>query len=401
MQPFEGIKVIDFTHVIAGPFCAYQLGVLGADVIKIESVDAPDMLRYEGEDVEQAGRGYGMTFLAQSANKRAIAIDLKTEKGQVIARQLAAEADVVIENYRSGALNALGLGYEALKAINPTLIYCSLTGFGQEGELGQRTAYDNVIQAISGLMASTGAPRSGAVKVGPPVLDYGTGIQAAFAIAAALFQRTRVGKGQRIDIAMLDAALMLSGTNITYLQETGSAPALTGNSSLRSAGYGCFDTADGQLMIGAYTGEQMGNLWKILGDAEHGKSMRSLRIFELAAYIESDRPRIADLLLKDSALSWEKRLNAGRVPAAAVRAIDETLAMNQLTTRNVTQQVATHRGQVDLPMASFSFEHGGPALHSAPPLHGEHSRDILSGIGYSDDAIEKLEKEGVVRCHPG
>lgn len=397
MQPFANIRVIDMTHVIAGPFCTYQLAVLGADVIKIESVDSPDMSRQDGVDVEEAKRGLGMLFMTQAANKRSIALDLKTLKGQEVARKLIDSADVVVENFRPGALSNLGLGYDAVRETNPTLIYCSLTGYGQDGELSSRTAYDNVIQAISGLMASTGQPSCGPVKVGPPVLDYGTGIQGAFAIAAALFQRSQTGEGQRIDIAMLDAALMLTGTNITQLQETGESPSLNGNSNVDNAGYGCYETADGLLMLGAYTGEQHANAWKVLGDAAHGESLRTLKRYELVAHAASDRDHMTTLLMQDTAANWELRFNEARVPAAEVRGVSETMDLAHLASRGVVQRVDTHRGQLDLPVASFKYQHDGPKLNSGPPLHGEHSRELLEETGYDTKQIDDLIASGVTR----
>src|ERR1700693_6367480 len=197
-RPFEGIRVIDITHVLAGPFATYQLAVLGADVIKVEHPDDPDQSRGAGTDKELNRRNMGTAFLTQASNKRSITLDLKLEKDREILRKLVATADVIVENYRPGAFEALGLGYEAMAAINPRLIYASFSAFGQRGPRGKQTAYDHVIQATSGIMAMTGTQDVHPVKLGAPAVDYATGITGAFALASALFQRGRTGKGQRI-----------------------------------------------------------------------------------------------------------------------------------------------------------------------------------------------------------
>src|SRR5881398_3384521 len=194
MRPFEGIKILDCTHVLAGPFAAYQLAVLGADVIKVDDPNDPDQSRSSGTDAELNRRQMGTGFLTQASNKRAITLDLKTERGREILKKLVATADVFVENYRPGAFEALGLGYEALAAINPRLIYASFSAFGQSGPRREQTAYDHVIQASSGIMAMTGTKDVHPVKLGSPVIDYATGTTGAFALAAALFQRQRTGK---------------------------------------------------------------------------------------------------------------------------------------------------------------------------------------------------------------
>ena len=232
MKPFESIRVLDLTHVLAGPFCTYQLAMLGAEVIKIESPLNPDMMRFSGSDEALADDGLGLPYLSQSAGKRAITLNLKTEAGQGILRTLVKESDVLVENYCHGALEALGLSYDHLSAVNPSLIYCSMTGFGHTGPKSTHPAYDNVIQAYSGLMDATGTEESGPLKVGPPVLDYGTGAQAALAISAALYQRSHTGVGQHIDIAMLDCAMMLMTSTVFESAVTGEAPVKEGNCSL-------------------------------------------------------------------------------------------------------------------------------------------------------------------------
>ena len=393
-QPFSDIRVLDFTHVIAGPFCTHQLAVLGAEVIKIESPHAPDMVRGEGPDSHAIETGLSAMFLAQNANKRSLSVDLKTPEGKKIVLALIHQADVLVENYRTGALQALGLGYEALKPQNPALIYCSLTGFGQSGPKAHHTAYDNVIQAFSGLMAATGDPQTAPVKVGPPILDYGTGAQAAFAVAAALYHRSQTGEGQRIDIAMLDAALLLMASHVTHYQATGQLCALTGNQSDSKPGYGCYPTQEGLLMLGAYTASQYAKMWQVLGHPQRAEEVEGLPLAELGNSMETDQATITEALRQQTAAQWEEQFNAAKVPAARVRSLDETLTHPQLQTRSVLQNV---KGTpLPLPLAAFQFEKNGPKIHARPPKQGEHTDEILTELGYSAESITALRQQGVI-----
>ena len=224
MRPYEGIKIIDITHVLAGPFAAYQLALLGADVIKIEHPTDYDQSRDSGGDRALNKQLMGTGYLTQASNKRAITLNLKHEKGREILKKLVKDADVLVENFRSGAFRALGLGWDDLRPLNPRLIYCSMTAFVQEGPRGVQTAYDQLIQATSGMMAMTGTPDVNPIKTGAPVIDYATGTMCAFAISSALFQRERTGRGQYIDSAMLDVSLMLMGSHITSYLRTGKEP---------------------------------------------------------------------------------------------------------------------------------------------------------------------------------
>src|SRR5258708_10152622 len=223
-RPFEGIRIIDITHVLAGPFAAYQLAVLGADVIKVEHPNEPDQSREGGTDRAVNRSNMGASFLTQGSNKRSITLDLKQEAGREILKKLVAGADVLVENYRPGAFEALGLGYEALLKINPRLIYCSISAFGQDGVRREQTAYDHVIQANSGIMASTGTEEVNPIKIGAPAVDYATGTMPAFALASALFQRERTGTGQHIDLAMLGVAMMMQASLMTGYFRNGTAP---------------------------------------------------------------------------------------------------------------------------------------------------------------------------------
>ena len=268
MRPFEGIRVIDVTHVLAGPFAAYQLGVLGADVIKVEHPDDPDQSRSSGTDKALNRKQMGTQFLTQASNKRSLALDLKLERDREILKALVKTADVFVENYRPGAFEALGLGYDALAAINPRLIYASFSAFGQNGPRGEQTAYDHVIQATSGIMAMTGTKDIHPVKFGAPAIDYATGMTGAFALSSALYQRERTGKGQRIDMAMLDVAMILMSSHVTGYLRNGMHPKPHGNRHPHATN-GAFATKDGTLvMLGASNLRQQARLWKLLGRPE-------------------------------------------------------------------------------------------------------------------------------------
>ena len=229
-KAFDKIRVIDTTHVLAGPFASYQLAVLGAEVIKVESPDDPDQARLQGSDRALNDIGMGTAFMSQASNKKTLALDLKTEAGKAAMKRLISTADVFVENYRPGAFDALGLGYEEMSKLNPKLIYCSISAFGSNGPRREQTAYDNVIQSFSGMMAMTGHGDGRPLKSGAPVVDYATGTTAAFAISTALFQREREGgKGQFIDVSMLDVAMVLYSSHLTSYMWNGKHPEQKGN----------------------------------------------------------------------------------------------------------------------------------------------------------------------------
>jgi crotonobetainyl-CoA:carnitine CoA-transferase CaiB-like acyl-CoA transferase len=273
MRPFEGVKILDCTHVLAGPFAAYQLGVLGADVIKVEDPNEPDQSRESGSDMALNRIGMGTGFLTQASNKRSIALNLKTKEGQEALKRLVKDwADVLVENYRPGAFKALGLGYEDLMELNPRLVYASMTAFGQDGPRGNMTAYDHAIQATSGITAATGTETSGPIKVGAPVIDYAVGTTGAFALSAALYQTLRTGKGQYIDMAMMDVALMLQATHITDYFHDGHKTKRAGN-RMRFPESSMQEASDGLVQLAASNRRQHKRFYNAIGEA--GEAERS------------------------------------------------------------------------------------------------------------------------------
>jgi crotonobetainyl-CoA:carnitine CoA-transferase CaiB-like acyl-CoA transferase len=385
IRPFEGIRIIDATHVLAGPFAAYQLGLLGAEVIKLEHPDEPDQTRGGGSDRALNRRGMGAQYLTQASNKRSLTLDLKSETGREILKRLVAKSDVLVENYRPGAFAALGLGWEAMAAINPRLVYCSISAFGQDGPRGRQTAYDHVIQATSGLMATTGTPAVNPIKFGSPAVDYATGTMAAFALASALFQR---------DLAMLDVAMILMSSHLTNFMRTGAVPRPAGNRNPHATN-SCYETKDGLVMLGASNLRQQRRLWLALDRPDMVKRDNEER--------ERDHDReaafLAEILRTRSAEEWEAFFQARHVPAARVRRLDEAMADPHLAFRRITHHHASApgvEGDFGVPLAAFTFAEGGPAVTAPPPELGADTDAVLGELGYGPHEIAEFRAARIV-----
>ncbi len=396
MRPFEGVKILDCTHVLAGPFTAYQLAVLGADVIKVDDPNEPDQSRESGADHALNKKMMGTGFLTQGSNKRAIALNLKTEGGREALKHLVADwADVLVENYRPGAFKALGLGYEDLARLNPTLIYASMTAFGQDGPRGTQTAYDHAIQATSGITASTGTESSGPIKAGAPMIDYATGTMGAFAISAALYQRMRTGRGQYIDLAMFDVAMMLQGSPITDFLHSGHHPKRAGN-KMRFASSSAYPTKDGLIQLAASNARQHRRFYEAIDDPDEAKRSsleeRHARDHEKAA-------RVAEKMKEKTADEWEAYLQSRHVPATRVRELREALADPHLQSRRVLHKHDNVPGvdkPLTVPLAAFTFAHDGPSIERPPARVGEHTDEVLSAIGYTTEQIGALRRSGAI-----
>ncbi len=394
-KAFSNIRIIDTTHVLAGPFASYQMATLGAEVIKVEAPQDPDQARMQGSDRGLSDSRMGTAFMAQASNKKALALDLKTPDGQQALKKLIKTADVFVENYRPGSFEALGLGYKELSSINPALIYCSISAFGATGPRRNQTGYDNIVQAFSGMMAMTGFTQGQALKSGAPVVDYATGTMAAFAISAALFQRERSdGKGQFIDVSMLDVALMLSSSHLTGYLWNGSHPEPKGN-RFPFATIGGYEAADAPMMIAASNLQQQKNLWQALGREDMVKTDNNQR---LDAHAEESAV-LAEIIKSKPADYWEDFFRSRRIPAARIRRLQETLADEQIQTRNLFHTHHLPGNELDgltVPVSAIRMSESMPGLDFPPQPVGAQTAEILESIGYTAEQLEALRATGVI-----
>lgn len=402
MRALQGIRIVDLTRVVAGPYCTYQLALLGADCVKLEHVGRGDPVRHSGAGTDSYywDRGMATNFLPQNANKRSVTVNLKDPRGREIVRKLAERADVLVENFRGGVMDGLGLGYGALSALNPALVYCSLTAYGQSGPKGRHTAYDGVVQAAGGMMSVIGTPETGPLKVGPPITDYASGMVAAFAIAAALFQRQRDGGGQYIDVSMLDTSLTLMSSYVTDYFATGNPPGPRGNEpASRSPSAGTYGTREGRITLGANEEHQYQRLCRALGLAAFLSDPRFADIRERRRNRAALHEAFQQALLARTAEEWETILSDAGVPAARIRSVAEILKHPQVTGRGVLHTFPNVPGvdrDVTVPLAPFRYAHDGPRATTPPPRIGEHTDEVLAELGYSALEVEALHRDGVV-----
>ncbi|NWF48677.1 CoA transferase [Hydrogenophaga sp. D2P1] len=396
MKPvLQGVRVLDLTHVLAGPFAGYQLAVMGAEVIKIESPEEPDQARYQGSDAALNDLGMGTAFLSQASNKKSLALNLKTEAGRQVLRKLVMTADVLIENYRPGAFDALGLGYADLSAINPRLVYCSISAFGSSGPKRELTAYDGVVQAYSGMMAMTGEPGTAPMKCGAPVVDYATGTTAAMAILAALLQRGQDdGLGQFVEVAMSDVAMILASSHLTGYLWNGAHPEQKGN-RYPFATIGCYPASDAPLMVSASNLRQQRRLWEALGRADLVKHNNRDRIKGYAEEAEA----LTQILPTESVGHWEALLHGHRVPVSRVQRMEAMLADEIVQGRKVLHRFADEAGALaglTVPVSGFQLSRSPVEVTSPPQPVGAQNQDLLSALGYPPADIEAMRAQGVI-----
>ncbi|MEL0090998.1 MAG: CoA transferase, partial [Rhodospirillales bacterium] len=343
-RPFEGIKILDFTQVFAGPFGSYQLALLGADVIKVEKHGGEDM-RFSPPAPDWAERGMAPMWACVNANKRNLALDLKNPEAIEVCRKLIAQSDVVMENFRPGVMERLGLGYDALTQINPRIIYCAVSGFGHNGPDSQTAAYDGKIQAMSGIMSLTGHEAMGPTRAGFAVCDAIGGMTAAFAVASALFQRTHTGKGQMVDVAMLDATLAFLSPAVAEYTVAGHKQRQMGNQAVsRRPTANLFRVKGGWLLLAVNNDRQYEALLRTLR-LEHLKEDPRFKTWDdRLANEQALRTEIESVLASDDALGWEKRLTNGGAPCASIWTIDEIVKHRQLEHRDILQTIETRFG---------------------------------------------------------
>ena len=396
MKPFAGVRILDFTRYLAGPYGTYQLALLGADVIKIESHEG-DESRHLLVSREWAERKMASSFLAVNANKRSITLDLRQPAAVEVITRLVPTTDVVWENFRPGVMERLGLGYDALAAINPRLVYCAVSGFGHTGPERTTAAFDGKLQAMSGIMSITGDPAGGPMRAGFAICDTIGGITAALAVASALYQRVHTGRGQFVDVAMLDAALAFIPGPVAEYSVAGIPQRQIGNGSVsRKPTAGRFRAGDGYLVLAVLTEKQFVALMRTIGRAD---ALDDTRFKDWRARTENEpalREIIEGALAKDDPKSWEARLTAADVPCATVWKIEEITRHPQLEHRDVLQTIDSRYGPMRLVGAGFRLAHGSPGIEREPPTLGEHTDEILAEAGYTPAEIKDLRRDGVI-----
>jgi crotonobetainyl-CoA:carnitine CoA-transferase CaiB-like acyl-CoA transferase len=393
----EGICVIDLTNVLAGPFCTELLALSGAEVIKVENPDGGDLARKLGCLPKLNQQLMGTSFLAQNANKKSITLNLKFAEAKEIFLKLIDVADVVVENFRPGVMDRLGLGYDALSKRNAKLIYCAISGFGQSGPDAHKPAYDQIIQGLSGVMAINGDERLNPLRCGFPVGDTVGGLNAAFAIMAALFHRERSGEGQLVDVALLDSIMPMMGWVAANLLIGEQQPQLMGNDNFTAAPSGTFRTADGYINIAANQQQQ----WEDLADALGLTELKCDVRFRERDTRKKNRALLTPLLeaklTANSTEHWVELLNAKGIPSGAILGLEDALGAPQIAHRRSIQTIQdAELGPLSLFTLTAKFCKTPGAIETAPPRLSQHTVEILESLGYSPDESEQFRTRGVI-----
>ncbi|GAB2476335.1 CaiB/BaiF CoA-transferase family protein [Comamonas humi] len=408
LAPLDGIKVLDLSRVLAGPWCAQMLGDLGADVTKVERPGVGDDTRLWGPPFlrDDAGEltNQAAYYTACNRNKRSITIDMATAEGQALIRQLAAESDILVENFKVGGLKAYGLDYESLKQVNPKLIYCSVTGFGHSGPYAERAGYDLMVQAMSGMMSITGhgdsEPGGGPMKVGVAVTDVFTGIFSCSAILAALHARHRTGEGQHIDMALLDVGMSILANQAVGYLNTGEIPQRMGNLHPSVAPYQDFPSADGNVLLAVGNDGQFKRFCKAAGVPEWAEDPR----FVLnAGRVQNRKELMAQLLplmKTKTTAEWIKLLESQAVPCGPINNIAQAFADEQVQHRQLRVDIPRDAGDGISSIATVAsplrLTATPPVVRRPPPVTGQHTDEILREMGLDAERIAALKAQGVV-----
>lgn len=397
MKLLENIRVLDLTNVLSGPFATLHLALAGAEVIKIENPDGGDLARKLGNKPEFNQQLMGTSFLAQNANKKSLTLNLKSTEGKEIFLKLVKTADVVVENFRPKVMDRLNLGYNALEKINPKIIYCAISGFGQEGPDALKPAYDQIVQGLSGVMAINGDETLNPLRTGFPVCDTVAGLNAAFAIMGALFHRERTGEGQFIDVALLDSIMPLMGWVAANWLIGGKAPTLLGNDNFTAAPSGTFITKDGYINIAANKQEQWHGLCDLLDLSELKTDPR----FEERDTRKKNRKLLTPLLeekLKENNTSyWVSILNKAGIPSGKISSLQDALVSEQINFRKTLSTVEeTEIGELKLFNLTAKFSKTPGQVEHAPPRLSAHTGDILKEMGYTAQEIKNLKEKQVI-----
>ena len=395
MKALEGIRVLDLTRAVAGPFCTLMLGDQGADVIKIEMPGSGDDTRHWGPPFIEGESAY---FLSINRNKRSLTLNFKDPEARKIFLQLAGDADVIVENFTPGVMSRFGLDYQALKETNPRIVFCSISGFGQDGPYRARPAYDQIMQGLTGIMSITGESGGDPQKVGVAIADIGAGMWAAYAVTTALFHRERKGEGQYIDVAMMDAHVAWLTYQAGSYFATGKAPSRVGNAHPSLVPYQSFMCQDGRYLNVAVGSDR---LWERFCQGINRPDLRGHpdyatndgRVRNRAQLV----PLLQELFLTRSVEDWAQDLHAASVPCGPINDVAEVFADPQLLHRQMCVEMAHPTlgtiKQTGIPI-KFSQTPGG--LDRPPPLLGEHNAEILGKLGYSDTEIQRLTDNSII-----
>ena len=403
-----GIQVLDLSRVLAGPWCTQMLADLGADVVKVERPGAGDDTRHWGppflKDAQGNDTNQASYFTACNRNKRSVTIDMATPEGQALIRQMAQQADVVVENFKVGGLRQYGLDHESLRALNPRLIYCSVTGFGQDGPYAERAGYDLMVQAMTGLMSVTGRadsePGGGPLRVGVAVIDLFTGLYASNAILAALHARQQTGEGQHIDMALLDVGMAVLANQAAGFLATGQAPGRMGNSHPSLAPYQDFPTQDGAMLLAIGNDGQFQRFCAAAGQPEWAQDARfatnTLRVQHRAALI----PAMEAVTRTRSTAAWIALLEDKAVPCGPINTIAQAFDDAQVKARGLRVDLPRSAGdgiaQVSTVASPLRLARNPPVLRHAPPALGQHTDEVLAELGLDSTRIAALRAAGVV-----
>ncbi len=394
-RPLSGVRVLDLSRVLAGPYCSMMLGDLGADVIKVERPGVGDETREWGPP--EAG-GEAAYYLCVNRNKRSITIDLKQPEGQEIVKKLAERSDILLENYKVGTLQRFGLGYDDIKKINPGIIYCSITGFGQYGPYKDRPGYDFIIQGMGGIMSITGEPDGPPMKVGVAIVDITAGLFACSAILAALYNREKTGKGQYIDIALLDSVVAwLANVGSNYLV-SGEIPKRYGNAHPNIVPYEPFKTKDGTyIALGVGNDRQWQEFCKIAGLEDIADDPRFATNPQRVIHREELIPIIAKKMLERTSEEWLSELEKHKIPCGPINTLDKVFSDPQVKAREMVVEVPhPTAGSVKLVASPMKLSDTPCRVDRHPPLLGEHTEEVLHELGYLDDDIRALREKGVI-----
>lgn len=396
-SPLTGIRILDLTTVLAGPYCTYQLALLGAEVTKLERPGEGDWAR-NGDRVSAVPE-FSAQFVAQNAGKKSITLDLKSAKGRAIALKLIARSDIVVENFSGGVADRLGIGYAAAREQRDDIVYCAISGYGQDGPMARRPAYDHVVQAASGITLLTGTEETVPNRIGPPLFDYLAGMYGAFAVMAALRERDRTGQSQMVDVSMLDAAIVAMASTVSGLTNAGVEPKAKGNTAASgSPASGVFETKAGLLSMTANQEAQVVRLCHALDlDAllqEDEFSTPESRLTHAIAF----RERLTTALRRQTAAEWEEQLSKAHLPATRVRTVKEVLAEPHVRQREVQQVVndSVTGLAIGVPSIGYLWNRRSIGPETGPPRLGEHTEQTLLELGIDAAEIRALRESSVI-----